>query len=619
MAEDPWAQFPDAPQSAAPAAPAQADDPWSQFPDAPQAKQEPAPPAEHKTDVLRQIALIGRSAAEGVVNTLSLPHDMGIQFQNKIVDAVLSHMGVSQRDRELLRQPTGAEEFSKFMDKAGAYSPETPGEEFGSAVTRGVTGALTGAAAMGVTGANAVRAGVSGATGSASSEGARQMGFGPGVQAAAGTVGGLAPTAVEETARLAGRTAMNIVRPVTRGGQEQMAADILQNQADDAQAAAANLDQAQPVVPGSPRNTGEASKDVGLLSLEKGVRGRNPAAFGNRISEQNAARQTELADLAGTEADIAAAKAARNAQTGPMRDAAFAAGTQTADAPILTKIDDILASPVGERQIVKKALTDFRTQLEGKTDPARLYEIRKDINDAMMGKLGGEKSVYALARKQLGEVQSVLDAQIESAAPGFSAYLTRYKELSKPINQKEIIQEIQRRAQLTSADITTGQQFLGAAPFHRALDNALQEGSSTLSPDQVTRLNAIRTDLQYGQAINSPLVKAPGSDTFQNLSVAQAIGAGGSSNIHPAFRLLTKPLQWIYKLAGSDERVNEILTDAMLDPKLASRMLKRATPQSMRQFAFALRARVGAAGIGTVAAVNSKGSRPSKDQSIPAK
>jgi hypothetical protein len=107
--------------------------------------------------------------------------------------------------------------------------------------------------------------------------------------------------------------------------------------------------------------------------------------------------------------------------------------------------------------------------------------------------------------------------------------------------------------------------------------------------------------LQYGQAINSPLVKAPGSDTFQNLSIAQAIGMGGSS-AHPIAQVLTKPLAWIYKVGGTDKSVNDILTQAMLDPKLASAMLKRATPASVGAFSGRLRAAVLGVSAGASAA-----------------
>jgi hypothetical protein len=418
--------------------------------------------------------------------------------------------------------------------------------------------------------------------------------------------------------RLGTTTARNVIRPMTKTGQESIAANIMANQADDPVAAAARLNAAQPIVPGSMRTTGEASGDIGLLALEKGVRGKSPAPFGQRLSEQNAARQAELAALGGKPADVTAAMKARDATTGPMRDAALGpAGAKTAATdPVHAKIDSILASPVGKRETVSSSLGWAKKLIGDETDPVALYEIRKDIQLAQRGKLqpssptAPNASTLALARGELGDVVKSLDDAIESVAPGFKAYLQRYSDMSKPIDQMKVIQEIRRRAELTSADISTGQNFIGNAPFARALDAAVQKKGVTLTPDQAQRLEAIRTDLQYGQAINGPLVKAPGSDTFQNLSIAQVIGTG-STTAHPALRLLTKPLDWLYRIGGTDDSINAILTDAMLDPKLAATMLQKATPKSVQSFSEALRIR--SLQSGTAAALGSSQSDPSEN------
>jgi hypothetical protein len=492
------------------------------------------------------------------------------------------------------------------------------------------------------------------------------------------------------------------------------------NQADDPAAAAARLNAAQPIVPGSMRTTGEASGDIGLLALEKGVRGKNPAPFGQRLSEQNAARQAELGKVAGTEADLAAAQTARHAATAPMREQALnAANANTsklqtladtiedrfrskasalqdkgrfdthlsqmknvADKPYLAvggqarvpgrlsphadrareavsasddvvpiiaqrqaelraaqdelatlkasgasslevqkvtnRIDGIMRTPgMRASQVVEKSMNAIRDRLktisreDGTIDAHDLYTVRKELGNYIQN--AAKESASWDKRLTSGlqvELQHSIDDAIEATAPGFKAYLARYKDMSKPIDQMKVIQEIQRRSQLSSADITTGQEFLGAGRFDAALKTALQKNAAKLTPDQIQRLKAIRTDLQYGQAINGPLVKAPGSDTFQNLSIAQVIGAG-SKTAHPALRLLTKPLDWVYRIGGTDESINAILTDAMLDPKLAATMLQKATPKSVQSFSEALRIR--SLQSGTAAALGSSQSAPSEN------
>jgi hypothetical protein len=543
------------------------------------------------TDWLRQLALQGRAAAEGVVGTLAMGPDLQEKYLfSPVRNAILNLAGKPSQPPMLV-----SDMLNKGLNAAGAYNPATPNEQLASAVTRGVTGGLTGAGIGGAASIpNAIRAAASGGTGAASAEIAKQKGYGPLVQTGAGLIGGLAPTAIEG----AGRIGWNAIAPFTRSGQEGIAARILAANASNPDQAAQQLQNAQEVIPGSARTAGEASQDVGLLALEKGVRGRNTADFGQRISEQNAARQQALQNLAGTPADIAALQATRNAETGAMRTAALGQGGAVNTAPIIGQIDDVLSGPIGKRDIPSAALNWVKGKLEGETDPASLYAIRQDINDAMAGKLAGDAAKFRLARGQLLDVRSSLDDAIESAAPGFKAYLQRYSEMSKPIDQLKVMQEIQRRAQLSAVDVTTGQTFLGPAKFANALDSVVKKANVQLTPDQLEQLNAIKTDLQYGQAINSPLIKAPGSDTFQNLSIAQAIGMGGKK-IPGLSAAVAKPLDWLYRVAKTDAGVNDALAQAMLDPKIAALMLSKANAQNASKMSAWLAPYMVGATIGT--------------------
>jgi hypothetical protein len=563
----------------------------------------------------RQVALAGRAVGEGVLGSMAgLAEQFGkiVTGGNVVDSALLRYTGKNRMQRDIeqfnsqfgTRIPEAAnlpELLHSLVTKAGAPEPVTSGEKLASAGLGGASSALALGGGSGA--ANAIRAGISGATGALSSETVKQAGGGQGAQFAAGLVGGLAPTALETGARALSAVVARAWSPLTVSGQEQIASNIMGSQATDAKAAATNLDTAQPIIPNSPRTTGEASRDVGLLALEKGVRAKNPAEFGTVFSQQNSARQAELSSLAGTPADIASAQAARDAATGPMRRAAIGNAPAAPVEQVHQTIDDILSSPVGKRDSVATALTWAKEKIGDTSDPASLYEIRKDLQLAQRGKYqpsspnAPNASTLRTASGQLGDVISSLDDAIESVAPGFKAYLQRYKEMSRPIDQMKVVQEVQRRAELTSADITTGQNFLGSASFSRAMDTAIQKNGAKLDPQQIEKLNAIRADMQAGQAINSPLLKAPGSDTFQNMSIAQVLGAG-VTDAHPIFRVLTKPLQWIYKAAGSDAKVNDLLANAFLDPAMGSRLLKQATTQNVQAFSNALRARFAAAGIG---------------------
>lgn len=607
---DQWDQFPDAPKSAAA-------DPWASFPDA-----KPSAPTSEGS-LSRGVGLTIGAAAEGVNDLGNAPANI-ISLADRGAIAIRSRlraiMGLPPENLTPVSAPQGPQTGAAQL---GLPSASTPGEQLYTSAVRGGTGAALGGAGAGASGANIARMGASGFTGGASADLARQAGAGPVGQFAAGAVGGSLPAIAEGAAVSTARGVGNALRPLRPTGQQDMAAQTLQRQATNPALATQNLQNAHPIVPGSPRTMGEASGDPGLLALEKGIRGRNTGDFGERLSQQNTARQKALQGLAGTGADVVGAQEARNAETSAMRSEALDNAGTSNIRPVLQKIDGILDSPVGKRDIPSQALNWLKAKLsqvddtsdrfmtpsqvakEGRgtfetRDPANLYAIRQDINDAIAGKLGGEEAKYRLAQSQLIDVRGALDDAIEKAAPGFKAYLQRYSELSKPIDQMKAMQEIERRANLTTADVSSGQPFLGAAGFSRALDDALSEGK--LTSDQIQQLKAIKTDLQYGQAINGPLVKAPGSDTFQNLSIAQVIGAGPSPT-QAVMKTLAKPLSWIYKAADSDGRVNDLLKQAALDPKFAAALLRRATPQSTYQLSEALKRalKTGGAGAGVAA------------------
>lgn len=79
-------------------------------------------------------------------------------------------------------------------------------------------------------------------------------------------------------------------------------------------------------VPGVQRTLGESTQDPGLMALENTMRARNRGAFDPIDQSNNAARVQQLQQIAGTDADMAAAIEARDLATSSMRDKAFTEG-----------------------------------------------------------------------------------------------------------------------------------------------------------------------------------------------------------------------------------------------------------------------------------------------------
>lgn len=563
-------------------------------------------------EVPRQLGLTGRYAVEGLT---AIPAMIAQPFASG-ADYLLEKGGSDFRFGNQMGNVSG------LLSEAGLPQPETDLENLVAVPSRGLasggsvlgtaqrmTGPLanTLAQAPGYQAAGEIGAGLA-------SEKARQEGAHPGLQFLAGLGGGIAsPLALKgsmDLGRGITRGAKAAAQPFRQSGRERIVGNLLRDQADNADDAIRNLQNYDDVVPGSQQTAGAASRDTGLVALEKGMRSTNSRRFAQRNSEQNLARQQQLDDIAGTPAQLADDVAAREAGTASAREAAFANNPQVNTQRIIDKADEILASPAGARKPVQQAIRQFRRAIDGETDAARLYEIRKDIGDAMAGKYSGDKGSYKLAKRELIGLRESIDEAIEDVAPGFRAYLDRYKELSRPINQKEILQELQERSVLAAPDVSTGRDFLSQARYTRNLDKILSDPMTArdLTEEQVRAARAVAADLDLSAAHTSAGLRAPGSDTVQNLSLANVFqSARGGKDVPAAFRIVAKPMEWVYKL--TDSQIDELLTDAMLDPKLAARLMGRATRKNAESLSRQLKSRARALGLGTGVATAEQQSR----------
>ena len=112
--------------------------------------------------------------------------------------------------------------------------------------------------------------------------------------------GGLTAAAPTAAGKVASAVASE-VRPLTKAGQEAIAAKTIADAADNPEAALESLtSRPHEIVPGSKPTTFQQTGDMGLGSLERAVSTTNPAEFKKVGAEQNAARVGALSDLQPT-------------------------------------------------------------------------------------------------------------------------------------------------------------------------------------------------------------------------------------------------------------------------------------------------------------------------------
>jgi hypothetical protein len=419
----------------------------------------------------------------------------------------------------------------------------------------------------------------------ASAAGREYADVGAGGQLGLAMLGGMAaPSGIAGSAQVLGRAGREVVRPFTTGGREAIVGKVLEQLANRPQGLAQRLEEFQPPIAGYTPTTAQASRDVGLISAETAIRGMDTTGqFAAQASQANKARMTILDRMAKDQDAVTQSILKRDEVTAPMREAAFAASTQTPEQiqsaitlVATKKIQDILSSDVGKRSTVQNAMKFAQDSINRADSVGSLYEVRKDLRAASQGLLDREGSAFSLAKTQLDDVIRSVDDVIDSSAPGYKEYLRKYSQASKGIERMGEAQNFRSKVLSTTPDpINVGDFMISQPSFARAIRATAKD--TNLSEMQVRVLEKVGRDLDSGVLNRSG--KVPGSDTFKNLSTANVIGGiiGKQmfGEVPPIVNKTIAPLNWLYN--GTDDQIRELLVQSMLDPKLASRLLTKAS------------------------------------------
>ena len=186
---------------------------------------------------------------------------------------------------------------------------------------------------------------------------------------------------------------------------------------------------------------------------------------------------------------------------------------------------------------------------------------------------------------------------IDEVSPKYGAARAKFAELSKPVNQMETLQDLKGRVLNPGTDATTGERIMSPAKFYQAVTKNEAELAKTLTPGQMKNLKAIGADLDRG-ALSDSAGKTGGSNTYQNLSTAYILGRalGGQADQSPTMQNLMRPLAWMNKL--NEPALQELLTDAMLDPALARTLMGKTSHRAIESVALELQQRATALGLG---------------------
>lgn len=438
----------------------------------------------------------------------------------------------------------------------------------------------------------------------------REGDFSPAVQMAGALGAGMmapgGPTLSSTQRVLAAPSAL--VKPFTQEGREVLVGNVLRQMATDPDRAIQNLQQATPTVPGVRVTTAAGARDPGLAAAETPIRALDQSgAFPSVLSSNQQALMDSFRRLSGRPGSIERAETKRASVTGPMREQAFTNAPPVSVEPITAAIQGITSNPATQRQTVDQAMSYVTDLLARRVDPETgtinpmaLYSVRKDITDAMAGKLSGDLANLRLARGQLADLLPVIDSTIEAGAPGFNRYMQQFARSSSAIDQMRLLQGISDRVTTGQPNLMTGEPVLAASALRRQVAAKSEEIGAQLSPAAQRRLDNIIFEINRGQAATAPGVKAPGSNTFQNMSMGNLIGRVFSESLadNTTLRTMTRPLDFLYKLP--DQQLQQLLVESMLDPKLAAQMMGKANMMKVEPLAKSLRKKSEELGFGSI-------------------
>lgn len=416
-------------------------------------------------------------------------------------------------------------------------------------------------------------------------EGERQVN--QGVGGLAGLAGVAVPRAIGTAVRPVRNALADLLGQPTASGVERRAADVIRQEAGNVD----SLLQPRPsAVPGVQRSLAEESLDPGIARLERQLRGSGPAGTFAPIDQANAAaRVRTIESIAGTDAQMAAAMAARSQAAQQAREKAMLAG----EVPVpdtVKAVNEAIKSQQG-RPAVESGLNTIRGLLpEGGVDPqtnlpitpaqeiAILDNVRKTIGDMLEGRYGGENAAALQGARELIDIRNTLNREIGDQVPAFSQYLDAYRQGSVPINRMEIGRELlDRGAGSAIVDPVTGVRPLTPAGFSRQandLDSVAARATGfdkakadqILSADDIAKIRAVQDDLER-QAFRATAGSGGNSMTQERQALARRMGRSAIQSV-PVVGRFAESLE-----AMGEKRLNETLARLIANPEEARRVL----------------------------------------------
>jgi hypothetical protein len=404
---------------------------------------------------------------------------------------------------------------------------------------------------------------------------------------ALGAVGSL----VGETIPYAAGTITRAIEPLTEGGKQNIIARSLQRVVgENAPSVASQLETTRSGVPGVQYTASEAApQSGGLAAMQRWAEQANPESYFQRRAENVGARRMALQDIAGSEAQKAAALGMRESVTKPMYEEAMQISV-----PVNESLRELFKRP-SMRNALSQAQTIAAEQ--GTPIPADLIkaiesgEVPAEISGQGLHwlKIGldslRDEAKTSLSKAQQNALKGTVNAFEEwrgQNIPKYAEAQAEFKRLSQPISRMDVGQSLYEKLAPSLSDFgpvtrERAESFAGAlrdadVTAQRATGFKGAKFSDIMKQSDQDTYSAIASDLSR-QAESAGAGRGIGSNTFQNLAMQNLAERAGFPGTLIGKVTHLPGIDYAYTRA--EQAMQRELADILLDPKKAAKMLRR--------------------------------------------
>lgn len=207
---------------------------------------------------------------------------------------------------------------------------------------------------------------------------------------------------------------------------------------------------AKNLVPGETPSAAQVLGGADNVQAERVLRTRAESApdFVNQDAANNAARQSVITKLAGTDAELAAAQDARTKATKPFIDANLQPGQNPVDpTPVLQALTSMQKSSLGVKPTISKGVSslieDINSRLnpDGTIDAGILDAVRQNAN-SFIAQHSPNGVVGTQEQAALVPIKNTIQQALGKSVPGYSDYLAAYAKGSEPINTMQSVRAL---------------------------------------------------------------------------------------------------------------------------------------------------------------------------------